>query len=185
MVRCTTCLVRGAADGFRDRFRLSVVPPVRCHRRCRDALCWRGRANKMRQLRHLVAPRREPTTMTEIPTGDDSVTPDWLWKALETEFGDLNDPCPSDRDPDYDGLRSWWGMRTTAFVNPPYGNIYPWVEKATHAHTTVVMLLPVRTGTDWWMNHHRDFEIRYFRKRINFKGQKRPAFDSCLWIRRP
>ena len=38
------------------------------------------------------------------------------------------DPCPHPRPDDFDGLEMSWGGK--AFVNPPWGNIRPWVEKA-------------------------------------------------------
>ena len=38
------------------------------------------------------------------------------------------DPCPYPRPEGYDGLQVDWGEK--AFVNPPWGNIRPFVEKA-------------------------------------------------------
>lgn len=115
-------------------------------------------------------------------TGDDSRTPVWLLKAIRTEFGDLYDPCPVD--PDFDGLDKWWG-KGVAYVNPPYSNIKPWVYRAMEQPIVVVMLLPVRPGSEWWVRWHHLAEIRFFRHRIHFVGQGRPMFDSCLWILRP
>ena len=43
-------------------------------------------------------------------------------------YAEWMDPCPHPRPQDFDGLQIDWAERT--FVNPPWGNIRPWVEKA-------------------------------------------------------
>jgi hypothetical protein len=62
------------------------------------------------------------------------------------------DPCPHPRDPDFDGLAVPWEALT--FVNPPWGNVKPWLSKAileSQAKNNVVhMLLPARPSTHWF-----------------------------------
>ena len=52
------------------------------------------------------------------------LTPSSILKRYDGWF----DPCPHPRPVDFNGLEMSWGEK--AFVNPPWGNIRPWVEKA-------------------------------------------------------
>ncbi len=50
-----------------------------------------------------------------------------------------------------DGLKIEWGDKT--YVNPPYSNPLPWVEKAIEENKKghmIVMLLRVDTSTKWF-----------------------------------
>lgn len=120
----------------------------------------------------------KPTSRT-----DHWETPDWLWRALDTEFGFTYDPCPLHAE--FDGLiEDWRGERV--FINPPYSNIAPWVEKAKEADLAV-LLLPVRTDSDWFRALLRSgAEIRFLRKRIPFllegKEMKGPRFASLVAV---
>ena len=61
------------------------------------------------------------------------------------------DPCPHPRPPDYDGLAIPWEAQT--FVNPPWGNVKPWIIKAIHksqAGKVVHMLLPAGPSAHWF-----------------------------------
>lgn len=59
---------------------------------------------------------------------------------------------------DANGLTGGWGANTNVWVNPPYSDIRPWVEKAwremakrrENRPRTIVMLLPARTDAPWW-----------------------------------
>jgi hypothetical protein len=48
--------------------------------------------------------------------------------SIMSRYEDWLDPCPHPRPEGFDGLAIDWGEK--AFVNPPWGNIRPWVEKA-------------------------------------------------------
>ncbi len=78
--------------------------------------------------------------------GDHWGTPDWIM----TLFSGWFDPCPAFSDTDsLEGV--WYSDRI--FVNPPYSNPRPWVEKAirsSYAGATVVMLLKHDTSTQWY-----------------------------------
>lgn len=59
---------------------------------------------------------------------------------------------------DADGLSGGWGWNTYVWVNPPYSDIRPWVEKAWREVSkpegtrprSITMLLPARTDAPWW-----------------------------------
>lgn len=114
-------------------------------------------------------------------------TPDVVYTNLDLEFGFDFDPCPSD--PDFNGLECEWGKCN--FMNPPYSHIKIWLQKALLERVknkTIVVLLPSRTGTDWFHEcvlHHAT-EIRFIRGRLQFDncGVNAP-FDSMVVIYEP
>ena len=68
--------------------------------------------------------------------------------AIKDKYADWFDPCPHPRPEGFDGLEVDWGEK--AFVNPPWRNIRPWVEKAmaqSKQGCCVHMLLAVVTST--------------------------------------
>lgn len=118
-------------------------------------------------------------------TSDHWATPESLVSDLEKEFGPFDlDPCcriETAKAPKFftkkeNGLcQSWHGR---VFLNPPYSNPKPWLEKA-NAETRfgnayiVIALLPVRTDTKWFhdtvLGHS---EIRFIKGRIKWIGWK-------------
>lgn len=80
---------------------------------------------------------------------DHWATPEDLYWYYCLKWGYF-DPCPLHAD--FDGLSIEWPEMV--FVNPPYSNILPFVEKAISSwrswRTKIVMLLPVRTDTKWF-----------------------------------
>ncbi len=73
-------------------------------------------------------------------------TPDWLMSVFENWF----DPCPPfSYDDDLEGI--WTPSKV--YVNPPYSNPAPWVDKAIRTNATgrtVVMLLKHDSSTQWY-----------------------------------
>ena len=77
-------------------------------------------------------------------------TPIWILKIFET----FHDPCPIDSKIDafsYD----WCEHHDQVYVNPPYSNPKPWVEKAIreisiYPNSTIVMLLKHDSSTKWF-----------------------------------
>ena len=74
-----------------------------------------------------------------------------------------------------DGLaQSWKGE--VSYVNPPYGRaLKNWIKKAYEetkdANTTVVMLIPARTDTNYWHDYvMQASEVRFVRGGIKFGG---------------
>jgi hypothetical protein len=122
--------------------------------------------------------------------GDSHSTPSWLYKSLDTEFRFDLDPCPLNPEFDptvhQDGLKlDWTGKRL--YVNPPYSDILPWVEKALASKALVVFLLPVRTDTTWFhLLVDAKAELRFLRKRVDFVHHNgttiHPAESSLIAI---
>lgn len=109
-------------------------------------------------------------------THDSYATPDWLLDF----FNDYFDPCPLNDDPVIDGLTIDW--KDKSYVNPPYSNPLPWVEKAIYEANKgkkIVMLLRADTSTLYWKKCIENGEVLYFGRRIKFNG-KTPYFASML-----
>ncbi len=127
---------------------------------------------------------------------DEWETPQWLYDALNKEFGFSLDPCsdggnakckrfftasdaPLNRD---------WGTETV-FMNPPYSCCKEWMSKAFGAAqegATVVCLVPSRTDTEWWHRYAMKGEIRFLRGRLKFGDATNSApFPSAVVIFRP
>lgn len=129
---------------------------------------------------------------------DEWPTPQWLFDALDREFGFTLDPCSTDANakcPKHftraeDGLRQSWAGETV-FMNPPYGEqIGLWMAKAHHAavdeKATVVCLVPARTDTRWWHAFAMKHEIRLLRGRLRFGEASASApFPSAIVVMRP
>jgi site-specific DNA-methyltransferase (adenine-specific) len=91
--------------------------------------------------------------------------------------------------PEEDGLSVPWGA-CACWCNPPYDDIDRWVHKAieeSHKGARVVMLLPSRTGTEWFRTAMMySTEIVFLRGRVRFQTDpfERPKgsgnFDSIV-----
>ena len=69
-------------------------------------------------------------------------------KSILSKYATFFDSCPHPRPEGFDGLQVDWGDK--AFVNPPWGHISPWVEKAliqSGKKCEVHMLFPARAKT--------------------------------------
>lgn len=124
-------------------------------------------------------------------------TPDWLFNALNAEFGFTLDPCSSAENAKCerhftvrnDGLAQDWGTEIV-FMNSPYGReIGHWMRKAFESArlgATVVCLIPARTDTAWWHRYAMKGDIRFMRGRVRFQGAENGApFPSAVVIFRP
>ena len=113
---------------------------------------------------------------------DNHKTPSWILKIFEDWF----DPCPLNPEPDFDGLEVDWKEKT--FVNPPYSNPMPWVEKAIkenqESYCTVIMLLKMDSSTKWFAKLvEAKAEFLWFSRRLKFNdGKGSPDFASMLVI---
>lgn len=105
-------------------------------------------------------------------------TPDWLMEI----FGEWFDPCPLNANPEFDGLKIDWKDKT--YVNPPYSNPLPWVEKAIEENKkgkTIVMLLKVDTSTRWFKRiNEAQGKIFWLNGRLRFKGKNYYNGDGKL-----
>ncbi len=126
---------------------------------------------------------------------DEWSTPDAFFQELDREFHFTLDPCASDENhkcewyytKEQDGLTKDWGGHCV-FCNPPYSEIARWTEKSyregTKDNTTVVLLIPSRTDTQYFHNfiYHRS-EIRFVEGRLRFSESKNSApFPSMIVI---
>ena len=98
-------------------------------------------------------------------------TPIWILKIFET----FHDQCPIDSKIDafsYD----WCEHHDQVYVNPPYSNPKPWVEKAIkeisiYPGSTIVMLLKHDSSTRWFkMLHEAGARFLMFQGRLDFSN---------------
>lgn len=123
-----------------------------------------------------MADYRGSTTPEE--TRDMTMTPGWLYQAMDAEFHFSLDAaalpetalCPRYLTPDIDALNVDWGdfispsVRSPwVWLNPPYSDICPWVEKVIEQQAKgigTVMLVPQDTSTEWYPAE-RASEVRH------------------------
>jgi len=136
-------------------------------------------------------------------TTDDRSTPQDFFDALDREFHFDIDVCASKENTkcelfiteemDALSMNSWHRSatynHTTAWMNPPYSNIMPWVRKAEEECSygvTTVALLPASVSSKWFHeciwneNTHSPYlgtEIRFPRKRLVFGPYNKGIFD--------
>ena len=127
---------------------------------------------------------------------DEWATPQWIFDALDKEFGFTLDPCSDGNNAKTarhftakdSPLLQDWGTETV-FMNPPYSGCKEWMRKAygaAHEGATVVCLVPSRTDTEWWHRYAMKGEIRFLRGRLKFGDAKTGApFPSAVVIFRP
>jgi len=115
---------------------------------------------------------------------DNWATPHSLYERLNAEFNFDDDPCPLHGE-FVDGLKREWGK--SVFMNPPYSNPVPWVQKAyleSKKGKVVVGLLRGDTSTKWfhdWVLGKA--ELRFIRGRVKFGNHKMCApFASIIAI---
>lgn len=115
---------------------------------------------------------------TPTDTRDMTKTPAFLFRALDLEFNFVLDAaalpetalCEKYLTPGIDALSVDWGDFINPFVrspwawlNPPYSDIGPWVEKAIEQQGRgigTVMLVPQDTSTEWYPGE-RASEVRH------------------------
>mgnify|MGYP001581378225 CR=1 FL=1 len=67
----------------------------------------------------------------------------------------------------------WWSSGEWAWLNPPYANIRPWVEKAYLARGHIAMLVPASVGANWWKEWvHRRAKVLFLNGRLAFMPDK-------------
>lgn len=144
-------------------------------------------------------PQRAPRP--EGWTSDDWSTPPELVAELAREFGAFDlDPCcreitakaPRFYTRETNGLAQEW--RGRVWLNPPYSDPAPWLEKAIEAQRAgalTVALLPASTDTAWFHDLVLPYaEVRFVRGRVRFYGWEgtpigSPRTGSIIVIYRP
>jgi phage N-6-adenine-methyltransferase len=141
---------------------------------------------------------RESILMTDGGATQTDVwgTPQWLFDALDKEFGFTLDPCTDGTNSKCakffsakeNGLLRDWGT-DSVFMNPPYSECEEWMRKAYGAAqegATVVCLVPARTDTFWWHEYAMKGEVRLLRGRLKFGSSDGLApFPSAVIVFRP
>ena len=122
-------------------------------------------------------------------------TPTDLYNELDQEFHFDCDVCATPQNAKTnkyytkkeDGLKQEW--KGTCFANPPYGRgLNQWVEKAFNSaindKATTVMLLPVRSDTNWFHDYClKSNDIRYLRGRLKFNdGEGSAPFPNMVVV---
>ena len=119
-------------------------------------------------------------TKSRISKTDNHVTPPEFYAMLDAEFQFDDDPCPISGN---GGLSRKWGKRV--FMNPPYSNPTPWVEKAYKESldgSLVIGLLRGDTSTMWFHNWVLPYAtLRFVKGRLKFTGKPAP-FASIIAI---
>lgn len=124
-------------------------------------------------------------------------TPQWLFDALDKEFGFSLDVCATPENAkceqyfteDDNALLKDWGDNV-CWMNPPYGSAIAdfmcAAHRAANNGATVVCLVPARTDTAWWHKHAMKHEIRFLRGRLKFGDSEDSApFPSAVVVMRP
>jgi hypothetical protein len=110
---------------------------------------------------------------------DSHHTPEWILDLFKGWF----DPCPFNPEPILDGLSLAWPNKT--YVNPPYSNPLPWVEKAIEESKKgkqIALLLKLDCSTKWYkLLHEANAHLLLFNERVKFNG-KAPPFPNALFI---
>ncbi len=113
---------------------------------------------------------------------DNWATPKWVMEI----FKDWYDPCPLNPTPKVDGLRRIMEWEDKTFVNPPYSNPLPWVEKAIEESKkgkTIVMLLNVDTSTKWFAKlNEANAHFLWFAERLKFSEKDASPRPSMLVV---
>jgi site-specific DNA-methyltransferase (adenine-specific) len=140
--------------------------------------------------------RLAESVLLQQPVTDVWATPQWLFDALDREFGFTLDPCSDGTNakcgkfytPKENGLLRDWSTETV-FMNPPYSEVSDWMRKAYGAAqegATVVCLVPARTDTQWWHEYAMKSEIRFIKGRLKFGDAENSApFPSAIVVFRP
>ena len=113
-------------------------------------------------------------------------TPQTFFDKLDEKFNFTLDPCATEKTAKCkkyftakdNGLsKSWEGE--TVFVNPPYGKeLKHWVKKSyeesRNANTTVVLLCPARTDTQYFHNYMmKASELHFIKGRLKFENDSK------------
>lgn len=103
------------------------------------------------------------------------ITPPWLLQLLNNRYGPLVDMCPDPRPVDFDSLdpKTVWGQQN--YLNPPYNNIAPFIERAIQEWETrkkgSIFLVPARVHSSWYLNFiHGKYQVIPLQGELTFTG---------------
>lgn len=120
--------------------------------------------------------------------GDSWRTDPWVLAMFPNAF----DPCPYNPEWDeshYDGLVDDWDTRAgLVFINPPYSNVTPWIDRAikevkAEPGLTVVMLLKHDSSTKWYAKlHEAGANFLMCSRRLKHGTNSGASFPSVLAV---
>ncbi|MDR0470715.1 MAG: phage N-6-adenine-methyltransferase [Nitrososphaerota archaeon] len=126
-------------------------------------------------------------SMYQNKNSNNYATPNWLKHSL---FYNWHDPCPLELQIDnngqiVNGLKTEWPSYT--YVNPPYNNPLPWVEKAIEENQQgkiIALLLKHDSTTKWYhLLHQANAHFILCGERLHFNESKQAApFPSVIAI---
>ena len=118
----------------------------------------------------------------QTAAGDSWSTDAWIF-GKGGIFEGWFDPCPLDEDPKFDGLIEEWHHRT--FVNPPYSDVLPWVDRAIYYNRkydySIALLLKHDSSTEWYRRlHEAGGKMLMINKRLKHGSKTAAGFPSVL-----
>lgn len=104
-----------------------------------------------------------------------------------------NRVVPAHFDEGQDSLKMDWATHLDGewgWLNPPFGKISPWVEKAAKESMNgaqIAMLVPASVGANWWATWVEPYAYQVFLNgRVTFVGEVAPfPKDSALLLYHP
>ena len=85
-----------------------------------------------------------------------------------------------------DSLKQTWQFGSWCWLNPPYADIRPWVEKAAHESALgarIAMLVPASVGANWWKDYVVNSSYQLFLNgRLTFAGCTTPYPKDCALL---
>lgn len=98
---------------------------------------------------------------------------------------DENHVCPRFYTEEDDAFSQTWKLGTGwNFLNPPYGDIEPWVLRAglmaSREDAQTAVLIPASVGSNWWVRAvHGIAHVLFLNGRIQFVGTTGPYPKDC------
>jgi DNA (cytosine-5)-methyltransferase 1 len=70
-----------------------------------------------------------------------------------------------------------------SWLNPPFSNIRPWVEKAMLSTSKIAVLVPASVGSNWWREYvHEVATVLFLNGRLTFVGASAPCPKDCALL---
>lgn len=108
----------------------------------------------------------------------------FAWDLAATEDNAVSDYL---FDPAQDALsQDWSDVDGWQWLNPPYSDISPWVERAYHMSqlgARIAVLVPASTGANWWrLWVHQKAAVYLLNGRLIFVGHDKPYPKDCALL---
>lgn len=125
----------------------------------------------------------------------------WGSPVFDLASDSKNTQAPSFFSEQDDSLKQdWTKLKGVLWLNPPYADIGPWVEKCYKTAKAwdpdlqdrrILVLIPAAVGTNYWHEWvHNKCEVSFLRPRLTFVGHKHPYpkdlvllnYSSAFWL---